>query len=148
MFSSLNRRRSCLVQAQKFSHNRMTRCPEILRTPLHDHLPLQGTVALSSKHQCTMRNSKEARNIVGHNDRGSPNSSREAYEHLVNLARTYRIKPGSGFVRKNEIRVERQSASERDAFFHSTTDSGRTLRPMFFQTNHSEFEAGGFKQDI
>src|SRR5207253_10436198 len=123
----LNRLRSCLVQAQKFSHNRMTRCPEILRTPLHDHLPLHGAVALSSKHQCTMRNSKEARNIVGHNDRVCPDSSREVSEHIVSLARTYRIKPGSGFVRKNEIRVERQCTRKSHAFFHSATDSRRAL---------------------
>jgi hypothetical protein len=126
----------------------MTRRPEILRTPLHNHLTLQRAVALTSQHQCAMRDSKEAGDVVSHNYGGRSDSSGEAYEHFVNLSRTYRIKPGSRFVCENEIGVERQRARKSHTFFHSATDSGRTLRSVFFQTDHSQLEPGGFKQDI
>src|SRR6516162_5341216 len=110
----------------------MTRHFEILRGPFHNYPALPFTVAFSPEHHSAICDSKKAGNIVGYDDGCSTDPAGEPDEHFINLARTDRIKARGRLVRKNEIRIECQRASERNPLLHSSTYSRWAFSSVFF----------------
>src|ERR1700730_6525338 len=126
----------------------MVRGKEIIFASLHDHPSLQLTVSLAAQHHRAVSNPKEARNIMCDNDSSRADASRQAYESFINLLRAHRIKPGSRFICKQQLRIKRQSTRKSHSFFHSTADSGGSFFGMFFESNQAQFEAGRFPKHV
>ena len=121
---------------------------KICLSPLEDHTALHFQVAVGSKHNGTIGNSRKTGDIVCNNYSSGPDASRKPDEEVVNFVSADGIQSGGRLICKYKARIQRERSRQCHPLLHSSADSRGSLLSMFFKPYHSELEPRSFQEHI
>src|SRR5690625_225610 len=81
--------------------------------------------------------------IMGDQKNRQPQRIRKGSQKIIKRSRAYRVEPGGGLVKKQQLRIKRQRAAQPGPLAHAARQFGRILvSGIIRQTGHSDFKRG------